>query len=110
MSGVLVRMAPADRAFAEAGYRVVVPDQRGYNRDEKPDGLEAYNLDELAGDVVGVIEAAGRDTAVVVSHDWVATVAWWLASALPARVDRLVTINVPPQLYDMHAGEIPIDI
>lgn len=81
--------------LAEAGYRVLVPDQRGYNRSEKPDGLAAYNLDVLVDDVVGLIEAAGRDTATVVGHDWGAAVAWWLASTVPDPVARLVTVNVP---------------
>ncbi len=81
--------------LAEAGYRVVAPDQRGYNRSDKPDGLSAYNIDVLVDDVVGLIEAAGRDDATVIGHDWGAAVAWWLASTRPQSIDRLVTINVP---------------
>lgn len=81
--------------LAEAGYRVVVPDQRGYNRSDKPDGLAAFNIDVLVDDVIGVIETAGRDDATVIGHDWGAAVAWWLASTVPESVDRLVTMNVP---------------
>jgi epoxide hydrolase 4 len=56
-------------ALAEAGYRVWVPDQRGHNLSDKPAGIENYSLDLLAGDVVGLIEATGEETAVVVGHD-----------------------------------------
>ena len=81
--------------LVEAGYRVVVPDQRGYNRSDKPDRLAAYNLDRLVDDVVTLIEESGQEQATVVGHDWGAAVAWWLASTRPAPVERLVTINVP---------------
>ena len=88
MSGVVV-------ALAQAGFRVVAPDQRGYNLSEKPEGIDAYSVDEMAQDVVGIIQALGRDSAHVVGHDWGAAVAWWLALTRPERVRRLVVINVP---------------
>src|SRR3954447_20720161 len=56
--------------LAEAGHRVLAPDQRGYNLSEKPKGLEHYTLDALADDVVGLIDASGRKKAAVVGHDW----------------------------------------
>lgn len=78
-----------------AGYRVWAPDQRGYNLSDKPDGIAAYTLDELGADVIGLMDAAGQETALVVGHDWGAAVAWWLALKYPARVARMVIINVP---------------
>ena len=83
------------RPLVEAGYRVWVPDQRGYNLSEKPVGVGAYGLDTLADDAVGLLRAAGRESAVVVGHDWGAAVGWWMATTRPAVVDRLVAINVP---------------
>ena len=83
------------RALAEAGYRVVVPDQRGYNLSEKPDGLDAYRLSTLSGDVAALVAAEGRERAHVVGHDWGAAVAWDLALRHPDRLDRLGIINVP---------------
>jgi len=74
---------------------VLVPDQRGYNTSDKPRGVRAYGIDTLAGDVVGLIDAMGRDKATVVGHDWGAAVAWWTAIAHPDRVERLVILNVP---------------
>ena len=82
-------------ALAEAGYRVVVPDQRGYNLSEKPDGLDAYRLSTLSGDVAALVAAEGRERAHVVGHDWGAAVAWDLALRHPDRLDRLGIINVP---------------
>ena len=81
--------------LAAAGYRVWVPDQRGYNLSDKPDGIAAYTLDELAADVIGLIDAAGHERAFVVGHDWGAAVAWWVAAKYPERVARIVVINVP---------------
>ncbi|MEK6194965.1 MAG: alpha/beta hydrolase, partial [Deltaproteobacteria bacterium] len=77
------------------GYRVWAPDQRGYNLSDKPAGIAAYSLDELAADVIGLIDAAGQEQAFVVGHDWGAVVAWWLAAKYPHRLSKLVTINVP---------------
>jgi len=81
--------------LAEAGYRVWAPDQRGYGASEKPDRVADYALDTLAADVVGLIDAAGRERAIVVGHDWGAAVAWWVATRHPERVAKLVAINVP---------------
>jgi pimeloyl-ACP methyl ester carboxylesterase len=81
--------------LVEAGYHVIVPDQRGYNRSEKPDGLDAYSIDTLSADIVDLIETVGRESAHVVGHDWGAAVAWDLALRHPEAVDRLGIVNVP---------------
>lgn len=81
--------------LAQAGFRVVVPDQRGYNLSEKPDGANAYAIDVLARDVTGLIEALGRQQACLAGHDWGAAVAWHTAARYPERVQKLVILNVP---------------
>jgi pimeloyl-ACP methyl ester carboxylesterase len=87
--------------LAEAGFRVVVPDQRGYNLSGKPDRIAAYRLDELARDVTELIDAYDRETAAVVGHDWGAAVGWWLAIHRPERLRRLVAANVPhPTVFE----------
>ncbi|WP_255170473.1 alpha/beta fold hydrolase [Natrononativus amylolyticus] len=84
-------------ALADAGYRVVAPDMRGYNRSEKPHGVDAYRLERLTGDLTGLIETLEGDgaSARVVGHDWGGVVAWATATARPAVVDRLVVLNAP---------------
>ena len=81
--------------FAEAGYRVVAPDQRGYNLSDKPSDLESYVMNVLVQDVLGLIEALGRRQAVIIGHDWGAAVAWEVAERHPDRVDKLVVMDVP---------------
>jgi pimeloyl-ACP methyl ester carboxylesterase len=81
--------------FAEAGYTVWVPDQRGYNLSAKPPRLEDYRMDALVGDVIGLVDAAGREQINLVGHDWGAAVAWWCAAKHPERVHRLGILNVP---------------
>ncbi|GAB7013005.1 alpha/beta fold hydrolase [Halolamina salina] len=87
--------------LVEAGYRVLVPDQRGYNWSEKPDGVRAYRITELSGDIVDLIASEGRERAHVVGHDWGAAVAWDLALRHPDSVDRLGIVNVPhPTVFE----------
>ena len=82
-------------ALAAAGYHVWAPDQRGYNRSDKPAGVAAYGIETLAKDVVGLIEASGREQVYLVGHDWGAAVAWWVAGRYPERVKKLAILNVP---------------
>ena len=90
-------------ALATAGFFVVAPDQRGYATSDKPKGLRAYHLDELARDVVALIDHYGRSTAAVVGHDWGAAVAWWVGLMHPTRVNHLVAMNVPHPTVFEHA-------
>ncbi|MEM9219388.1 MAG: alpha/beta hydrolase [Cyanobacteria bacterium P01_F01_bin.150] len=82
-------------ALAVAGYRVWAPDQRGYNLSDKPRDIKAYQIDTLAADIVGLIDAAQVEKAYIVGHDWGAAVAWWLALHYPERIERLAILNVP---------------
>jgi pimeloyl-ACP methyl ester carboxylesterase len=81
--------------IAAAGFRVIVPDQRGYNRSDRPQGLDAYRLNHMVDDLVGLIRAAGREKASVVGHDWGSAVAWALAALHPERLERLAVLNAP---------------
>ena len=81
--------------LARAGYRVVAPDQRGYDESDKPNGVAAYDLDRLAADIAGLADDLGREKFVLVGHDWGASVGWWTARNFPKRVERLVVLNAP---------------
>ena len=82
-------------ALAEAGCRVIAPDQRGYNLSDKPKGVKAYCVDTLVEDVIGLIDALEYEKVNLVGHDWGALVAWMLAIKHPERLHRLGIINVP---------------
>ncbi|MCU4717084.1 alpha/beta fold hydrolase [Halapricum hydrolyticum] len=91
------------KQFVDAGYRVLVPDQRGYNRSDKPAGVRSYRISELSRDVVDLVATEDRETAHVVGHDWGAAVAWDVALRYPEVVDRLGIINVPhPRVFEAH--------
>ena len=91
-------------ALAKAGYRVIVPDQRGYGRSDKPDDIDSYNLLFLAADAGAVLDALDVGRAHIVGHDWGAAVAWVVASVAPDRVDHLAVLSVGHPLAFAAAG------
>jgi len=82
-------------ALAQAGCRVIVPDQRGYNLSDKPKGVKNYRIDELVKDILGLIDALDYQKVNLIGHDWGAVVAWTLAILHPERLHRLGIMNVP---------------
>src|SRR5260370_13779059 len=82
-------------ALSEAGFHVVAPDQRGYGQTDRPEAIDAYSVFDLVGDVIGLIDALGEESAVVVGHDWGAPVAWSTALFRPERVRGVVGLSVP---------------
>lgn len=82
-------------ALVTAGFRVIVPDQRGYNLSDKPKGISAYAVDILARDIVGLFDHFGIQKAKLVGHDWGAVVAWTVAINHSERVEKLAILNVP---------------
>ncbi|MGW1888817.1 alpha/beta fold hydrolase [Streptomyces sp. NPDC002004] len=82
--------------LADAGFRVVAPDQRGYGRSDHPDAVDAYTIFHLVGDVVGLIRTLGEEQAYVVGHDWGAPVAWHTALLRPDMVRGVAGLSVPP--------------
>ena len=82
-------------ALAEAGYRAVAPDLRGFGGSSIPNDVEAYDLPSVALDMVGLLDDLGEERAVFVGHDWGASVVWQLALAVPDRVAAVVGMSVP---------------
>jgi pimeloyl-ACP methyl ester carboxylesterase len=80
--------------LTDAGFRAIVPDQRGYGRSDKPPDVGAYSVVHLAADVDAILNGVGVDKAHLVGHDWGAAVAWTMATLAPQRVDRLVALSV----------------
>lgn len=79
--------------FVRAGYRVIVPDQRGYNLSDKPAATEDYRLDRLATDIFRLADAMQCGPFALVGHDWGASVAWSMATLRPHSIERMAVIN-----------------
>jgi pimeloyl-ACP methyl ester carboxylesterase len=82
-------------ALAEAGYRVIVPNQRGYGRSSRPEAVEEYDIVHLTGDLVGLLDHFGYGNALFIGHDWGAIVVWNLAMLHPDRVAGVINLSVP---------------
>jgi pimeloyl-ACP methyl ester carboxylesterase len=83
------------RTLAEAGYHVVASDQRGYGQTDRPEAVEDYNILQLSGDIIGLIDALGETGAVIVGHDWGPAVAWHSALLRPEVFRAVVLLSVP---------------
>jgi pimeloyl-ACP methyl ester carboxylesterase len=81
--------------LATAGYRVLVPDMRGFGDSDAPDDAEQYAVDVLAADVLGLLDHAGAQRGTVIGHDWGADVAWKTAWLHPERVLAVAGLSVP---------------
>lgn len=81
--------------LAAAGYRVLVPDMRGFGDSDAPDEVDEYAVDVLARDVLGLLDHAGVEQGVVIGHDWGADVAWKTAWLHPDRIRAVAGLSVP---------------
>jgi pimeloyl-ACP methyl ester carboxylesterase len=81
--------------LVEAGFRVVVPDMRGYNLSDKPPKVGDYHVESLGRDVERLIRACGAESAAVVGHDWGGVAAWLVAMRHPEAVEKLAILNCP---------------
>ncbi len=94
------------RALSEAGYHVVAPDMRGYGKTDKPKDIEAYDIRQLTGDLVGIVDAMGEEQAILVGHDWGAIVTWNAMLLHPERFSALMAMSVP---YNGRGATSPVD-
>ena len=82
-------------ALAAAGYRVIVPDLRGYGLSDMPAQVEDYDIDHLTGDLAGLLDALGEPQAVFMGHDWGGLLAWQMALLQRRRVAGVISLNTP---------------
>jgi pimeloyl-ACP methyl ester carboxylesterase len=94
-------------ALAAAGYHAVAPDQRGYGRTDRPAEIGSYSMLDLVGDAVGLINALGDKSAIVVGHDWGAPVAWHTALFRPDLVRGVAGLSVP---FRPRGSRRPLDV
>jgi pimeloyl-ACP methyl ester carboxylesterase len=91
--GTWSKLAPP---LVKLGYRVIMPDQRGYNTSDKPDGVDAYGIDHLVGDILGLLDQIGKtERVLLVAHDWGGLLAWVVAHRNPERLRALVVMGAP---------------
>lgn len=81
--------------LVEAGYHVIVPNQRGYGNSSKPDEVEAYDVHHLIADHEALLDKLGFDKAIYVGHDWGSIVLWQMALLKPERMIGFASLSVP---------------
>ena len=82
-------------ALAEAGFHAVAPDLRGYGQTEHPQALDAFDIFQLTGDVVGLVRAFGAESAAIVGHDWGALITQYAALFRPDIFRAVALLSVP---------------
>lgn len=90
-------------ALADAGFRAIAPDQRGYGLTDVPSQVSDYRASELIGDALGLLDSLHLESAVFVGHDWGAMLLWHMAMLAPERIDKLIILNIP------HFPRSPVD-
>ncbi len=90
-----------------AGYRVCVPDVRGYGGSDKPEAVEAYDMRQMTGDIAGLVDALGEKQAILIGHDWGAPIVWSTSVLHPQKVQAVVGLSVP---YLGRGPMAPIDL
>jgi pimeloyl-ACP methyl ester carboxylesterase len=83
--------------LAEAGYHVIVPNQRGYGNSSCPTDVTAYDIEHLSGDLIALLDHYGYEDATFVGHDWGAHVVWGLTLLHPNRVNGVIALALPYQ-------------
>ena len=84
--------------LVEAGYHVIIPNQRGYGNSSRPSAVQEYNIEHLTDDLVALLDHYGYENATFIGHDWGAMVTWWMTQLHPDRVKQLIALAVPYQV------------
>lgn len=81
--------------LVEAGYHVIIPNQRGYGNSSRPREVTEYDIEHLTGDLIALLDHFGYEDAVFVGHDWGANVVWGLSLLHPSRVRKIINLSLP---------------
>lgn len=82
-------------AIADAGFRAIAPDQRGYGNTDRPQAIESYDIRHLTADLAGMLDALDIEKAVFVGHDWGGMITWAMPLLYPDRVAGVIGVNTP---------------
>ena len=91
------------KALSEAGIRVIAPDQRGYGATDRPEPVEAYDIEHLTDDLVGLLDHLEIHRAIFVGHDWGGFIVWQMPLRHLDRTAGVVGVNTP------HMDRAPAD-
>jgi pimeloyl-ACP methyl ester carboxylesterase len=83
------------KACEAAGRWAIAPDQRGYGLTSRPDAVEAYDMEHLAGDLIRLMDKLGIDKAIFCGHDWGGIVVWQMPLRYPDRTAGVIGLNTP---------------
>ncbi len=93
-------------ALADAGYRVLAPDLRGYGESDAPAQVPDYAFANLLADIIGLLDACGEERAHIVGHDWGGSIAWAMSALMPQRVRSLTILNSPHPVASAETRQI----
>ncbi|MGC5010460.1 alpha/beta fold hydrolase [Streptosporangium sp. DT93] len=82
-------------ALVAAGYHVIVPNQRGYGNSSRPAEVTGYDIENLSGDLIALLDHYGYEDATFAGHDWGAAVVWGLTLLHPGRVNKVINLSLP---------------
>ena len=84
--------------LVEAGYHVIIPNQRGYGESSCPKEVTKYDIEHLTGDLVALLDHYQYKDAIFMGHDWGASVVWSMALLHPERVNKMINLCLPYQV------------
>jgi len=82
-------------ALAKAGFQAIAPDQRGYGKSDSPPAVSDYRIEELIGDICGLLDEMELESTIFVGHDWGALVLWHMSLLCPERIEKQAILNIP---------------
>lgn len=88
-------LAPLAKQLVLAGYRVLIPEQRGYSLRARPKRRRSYRLSELVQDILALLNTEQIPAAHIVGHDWGGVVAWGFAATHSERTLSLTSVSTP---------------
>lgn len=94
------------KALVASGFRVITPDQRGFNHSDKPLKKEAYRQKVLAADIIGLMDALGYEKVNLAGHDFGGVVAWSIATLYPKRIEKLAIISAPHWIASLKYSKV----
>ena len=93
--------------IAEAGYKVVAIDVRGYGGSDKPHAIEEYTLKKIGADIIGIIDFFEEDQAILIGHDWGGPIVWYTSLLNENRISAVAGLSVP---YFPQREVSPLDV